>query len=252
IRPVVGNHHVEVRIGLRRERCEHQRELVRLVVGRDHDGGRRSAIGESASHPRLATISSRRPLHEAIMLQGIQALLELSKVDVQIAELEDEQRGLPAARAALDQEREKGAAAIEAAQAAVLAGEQEQRRHEAAVADREALVKKLEGQQHQVKTNDAYKGLLHEIDQARAGISDAETKILEAMEQIESARTALARARAAAKAVDERAAQQERLFTDREASVDQTLGNLRRDRATLVAGVEAPLLQRYDRIATRR
>jgi predicted nucleic acid-binding Zn-ribbon protein len=186
------------------------------------------------------------------LLQGIQALLELSRVDVQIAELEDEKRGRPAARAARVQEREKGLAAVEAAQAAVIAAEQEQRRHEAAVADREALVKKLEGQQHQVKTNEAYKVLLHEIDQARAAISDAETKILEAMEQIESARSALERSRAAAKGTEDRAAQQERMFADRETSLDQTLGNLRRDRAELVGGVDAPLLQRYDRILVRR
>jgi len=186
------------------------------------------------------------------LLQGIQALLELSRVDVQIAELEDEKRGLPAARAALLQEREKGLAAAEAAQAAVIAAEQEQRRHEAAVADREALVKKLEGQQHQIKTNEAYTVLLHEIDQARAAISDAETKILEAMEQIESARGALERARAAAKGTEDRAAQQERIFTEREKSLDQTLGNLRRDRAALVGGVDAQLLQRYDRVAARR
>ena len=186
------------------------------------------------------------------MLQGIQALLELSRVDVQIAELEDEKRGLPAARAALLQEREKGLAAAEAAQAAVIAAEQEQRRHEAAVADREALVKKLEGQQHQIKTNEAYTVLLHEIDQARAAISDAETKILEAMEQIESARGALERARASAKGTEDRAAQQERIFTEREKSLDQTLGNLRRDRAALVGGVDAQLLQRYDRVAARR
>ena len=133
------------------------------------------------------------------MLQGIQALLELSKVDVQIAELEDEKSALPAARAALYQEREKVQAAVEAAQVALIAAEQEQRRHEAAVADREAIVKKLEGQQHQIKTNEAYTVLLHEIDAARAAISDAETKILEAMEGIESARAALDRARAAAK-----------------------------------------------------
>jgi predicted nucleic acid-binding Zn-ribbon protein len=186
------------------------------------------------------------------MLQGIQALLELSKVDVQIVELEDEQRGLPAARAALVQEREKGKAAVEAAQAAVVAAEQEQRRHEAAVADREALVKKLEGQQHQIKTNDAYKVLLHEIDQARAAISDAETKILEAMEGIESARGALERASAAARGLDDRAAQQERVFAQREEAIAQTLGNLRRDRAALVGGVDAAMLQRYDRIAVRR
>ncbi|TMA27883.1 MAG: hypothetical protein E6J87_20940 [Deltaproteobacteria bacterium] len=186
------------------------------------------------------------------MLQGIQALLELSKVDVQIAELEDEKSALPAARAALHQEREKVQAAVEAAQAALIAAEQEQRRHEAAVADREALVKKLEGQQHQIKTNEAYTVLLHEIDAARAAISDAETKILEAMEGIESARAALDRARAAAKGTDDRAAQQERSFAEREKSLDQTLGNLRRDREGLVGGVAAPLLQRYDRIAARR
>ena len=186
------------------------------------------------------------------MLQGVQALLELSRVDVHIAELEDEKSGLPAARAALLQEREKGLAAVEAAQAAVIAAEQEQRRYEAAVADREALVKKLEGQQFQIKTNDAYKVLLHEIDQARAGISDAETKILEAMEQIESARPALERARATAKGTEDRAAQQEQVFADREKSLDQTLGNLRRDRAALAGGVEPPLLARYDRIAGRR
>jgi len=186
------------------------------------------------------------------LLQGIQALLELSRVDVQIAELVDEKGGLPAARAALLQEREKAFAAVEAAQAAVIAAEQEQRRHEAAVADREALVKKLEGQQHQIKTNEAYTVLLHEIDQARAAISDAETKILEAMEQIESARAALDRARSTANATGDRAAHQERVFAEREQSLDQTLGNLRRDRAALVGGVEAPLLQRYDRIAVRR
>jgi uncharacterized protein len=185
-------------------------------------------------------------------MQGIQALLELSRVDVQIAELEDEKSGLPAARAALVAEREKGLTAVEAAQAALVAAEHEQRRHEAAVADREALVAKLEGQQHQIKTNEAYKVLLHEIDQARAAISDAETHILEAMEGIETTRAALERARGGAKGIDERTAQQERVIAEREKSLDQTLGNLRRDREALVAGVDAAQLARYDRIASRR
>lgn len=185
-------------------------------------------------------------------MQAIQALLELSKVDLQIAELEDEKGALPAARTTLVAERTKGLAAVEAAQAALVAAEQEQRRHEAAVADREALVKKLEGQQHQIKTNEAYKVLLHEIDQARAAISDAETRILEAMEGIESCRAELERARAGAKAIDERTAQQERVHAEREKALDEKLGNLRRDREIVVRGVDPAQLARYDRIATRR
>ena len=186
------------------------------------------------------------------MLHGIKALLDLSRVDVQIAEREEERAGLPAARASLAQEREKGLAAVEAAQAAVVAAEQEQRRHEATVADREALVKKLEGQQFQVKTNDAYKALLHEIDLARAGISDAETRILEAMEGIEAMRASLDRARSAAAAIDARAAEQERTLAGREGALDEQLGKLRSDRGELVAGVDAALLQRYAKIASRR
>jgi hypothetical protein len=186
------------------------------------------------------------------MLQGIKALLDLSRVDVQIAAREEERGGLPAVRASLAQEREKGLAAVEAAQAAVVAAEQEQRRHEAAVADREALVKKLEGQQFQVKSNDAFKVLLHEIEQARAGISDAETKILEAMEGIEAMRASLDRARGAAAAIEARAAEQERALAARETALDQELGQLRSDRSGLVGGVDAAMLQRYDRIASRR
>ena len=185
-------------------------------------------------------------------MQGIQALLDLSRVDAQIAELEAEKNGLPAARAALVAERAKGLTAVEAGQVALVAAEQEQRRHEAAVADRETLVKKLEGQQHQVKTNEAYKVLLHEIDQARAAISDAETKILEAMEGIEACRGELERARGMVKGIEERSAQQERVFAEREKALDQSLGNLRRDRESLASGIEAAQLARYDRIASRR
>jgi len=186
------------------------------------------------------------------MLQGIQALLDLSRVDVTIAELEEELAGLPAAREALAAERARGAEAVEAAEAALVEAEQEQRRHEATVADREAQVAKLEGQQHQVKTNEAYTALLHEIDMARAGISDAETHILEAMDRIEAARGDLERAKLAAQSVDQRVAEQERVLTEREQAIDQSLGNLRRERDGLSDGVDATLLQRYARIAARR
>jgi predicted nucleic acid-binding Zn-ribbon protein len=120
------------------------------------------------------------------------------------------------------------------------------------VADREALVAKLEGQQHQVKTNEAYTALLHEIDQARAGISDAETEILEAMEGIEKARADLDRAQAALRGIDERIAQQGQALDDREKSLDQSLGNLSRERDGFATGVDATLLGRYAKIASRR
>ena len=186
------------------------------------------------------------------MLQGIQALVGLSRIDARIAELEEERRGLPAARDALAKERERGASAVAAAEVALREAEQEQRRHEAVLADKEQLAVRLEGQQFQVKTNDAYTALLHEIDAARGAISEAETRILEAMEAIENARASLERARAGAKGAEERIAAEERALADREKSLEQSLGNLQREREAAAQGLDAALLARYAKIATRR
>jgi uncharacterized protein len=186
------------------------------------------------------------------MLQGLQGLVELSRIDVQIAELDVQKAALPATREALLQERARTAAAVEAAEAALGEAEREQRRQEVVVADREAQVAKLEGQQHQIKTNVAYTALLHEIEQARGAISEAETRVLEAMEVIESTRAELERARALAKATEARVAEQGRALDEREKSLDQTLDALRRERTGLADGLDAALLERYAKIASRR
>ncbi len=186
------------------------------------------------------------------MLPGIHALLELSRVDMEIAALEEEKATLPGAREALAVNRSEAAAGVEAAEAALGEAEQEQRRHESVMADREALVAKLEGQQHQVKTNEAYTALLHEIEQAREGISEAETAILEAMEGIEVARAALERAKALLAEADASIAADGAKIDDREKSLDQSLGNLRREREGHASGVDAATMATYERTVARR
>lgn len=186
------------------------------------------------------------------MLEGIQNLVELSRVDVELTKLEKEKAGLPAAREAFAQELEKGAEAIQVAEAALAEAEQEQRRHESAVADQETLIAKLEGQQPQVKTNEAYTALLHEIDAARAAISDAEDHVLEAMEGIETARETLERAKTVARGAEQRVAEQRAAIDERETSLDQSLANLRRERERIAAEVDPALVARYAKIASRR
>jgi len=186
------------------------------------------------------------------MLKGLQGLVDLSKVDVQLAALEEEKAALPAKRAALDEARSASQAAEEAARAAVDVAEQEQRRHEAVAQDKEVLLHKLEGQQHQVKTNEAYTALLHEMDEARAAISEAETRILEAMEAIEEARSEADRAASRAQAARARADEDESALEAREKALEERIAALQRERAGLADGVDATLLARYARIASRR
>ena len=101
-------------------------------------------------------------------------LLELSRLDTQLAALEEDRGALPGRRAAAKQQRGAVEARVAAARDELTKAEAVQRKSEAAVQDQEALLKKLQGQQFQVKTNDAYTALLHEMERAQLAISEAE------------------------------------------------------------------------------
>ena len=91
-------------------------------------------------------------------------------------------------RAAATQQRGASETRLVDAREELTQAEAAQRKSEAAAQDQEALLKKLQGQQFQVKTNDAYTALLHEMERAQAAISEAETHVLEAMEASSMAR----------------------------------------------------------------
>jgi predicted nucleic acid-binding Zn-ribbon protein len=118
--------------------------------------------------------------------------------------------------------------------------------------DQEALLKRLEGQQFQVKSNDAYTALLHEMEHAKQSISDCETRILESMDAIETARSELTAAEAEASATNARLEIEERALDEREKQLAEELSRARASRDDVCVRIEADLLGRYTKIATRR
>ncbi|HEY5658014.1 MAG TPA: C4-type zinc ribbon domain-containing protein [Myxococcota bacterium] len=186
------------------------------------------------------------------MLEGLQSLVDLSQVDVQLADRERERAAIPAKREACAEQRAQAEARLEAAREAVEQAELAQRRSEGEVREHEALLAKLEGQQHQVKTNEAYTALLHEMEQARRAISDAETRILEAMEAIEEAKRTLASGDRDLTAVRERLGQEHRALDERDEQLQKQIAELRQRRDQIAAGLDVKLLDRYERIAARR
>ena len=184
--------------------------------------------------------------------EGLRRLIELQKLDDELAKLEEEQRTLPARREALAAERAAAEQQLTASREAARAAEAGQRQAERDLQDREAAVAKLEGQQHQVKTNEAYTALLREIDHAREAISSCETRILEAMEAVQACHDASAAAEAAAKAAGERAEVGERALLARGGELAARIEALRSERAAASVGIERSLVELYERIATRR
>jgi predicted nucleic acid-binding Zn-ribbon protein len=186
------------------------------------------------------------------VLEGLQSLVDLSQVDMHLAERERELSGIPAKRSACAEERSQVEARLETVREAVAEAEVVQRGAEGDVRDQEALLAKLEGQQHQVKSNEAYTALLHEMEQSKRAISDAETRILEAMEAIEQANRDLASGDRDASAVRERLDREERALDEREQRLQKEISELRQRREEIVGGLDAELLGRYERIASRR
>lgn len=186
------------------------------------------------------------------MLEGLQSLVDLSQVDTHLADRERERSEIPAKRSACAEQRTQAEARLEAAREAVAEAELVQRRAEGEVREQEALLAKLEGQQHQVKSNEAYTALLHEMDQAKRAISDAETRILEAMEAIEQANHDLASGDRDVVALRERLEREEQALDERAQRLQKEISELHQRRDEIARGLDAVLLERYERIAARR
>ena len=186
------------------------------------------------------------------MLQGLTQLLELQRVDDELVSLQTEYDGLPGHRERIEQERSACDEQLAAAKQAVQDADGLLRQAEAALQDQEALLQRLEGQQFQIKSNDAYATLLREMEHARESISEHETKILEHMEAIEQSRGQLAEAEKQVAEARSRLEAERRAIDARDPECTSEIDRLRVLRAELGPGVAKDLLNHYERVAKRR
>jgi predicted nucleic acid-binding Zn-ribbon protein len=186
------------------------------------------------------------------VLEGLRQLIELQKLDDELHRREREQASIPEQRARRQEERTAAESRAEQATQALEAAAHELRQAETALQDREALKTKLEGQQFQVRSNEAYTALLHEIEAATRAISDLETRILEAMDSLEKARGEKASAEKGCEAAVARIEADEQALDAREKALAAETEALQADRQGLCARIEPALLDQYTRVAGRR
>src|SRR6201997_875480 len=115
------------------------------------------------------------------MLPDIENLLKLQETDKEIRRLQDEVAEFPKRVAVIEQKLAGTKAQLEKAQAAVKTDEAARRKYDTAINDLRTKISKYRDQSLDVKTNDQYKALLHEIQFAEKEITAHEDKILELM-----------------------------------------------------------------------
>jgi uncharacterized protein len=186
------------------------------------------------------------------MLPDIDKLLELQVADQEIRKLRDEVAALPKRMAVIEQKLAGTKAHLEKAQAAAKGDEANRKKFEANIKDLQGKISKYRDQSLDVKTNEQYKALLHEIQFAEEEVRLNEDRILEVMVNVEARDKEVKAAEAELKAHTaeiEKEKEEARRVT---AEDQKKLAELNTKRDALRQGISEDILRHYERVAKFR
>ena len=186
------------------------------------------------------------------MLPDVKNLIELQNADREISRLKDEIAALPKRVAAIEQKLAGTKAILEKAKTAVKSDEAARRKYETSIQDLQQRISKYRDQSLEVKTNEQYKALLHEIQFAEQEIRINEDKILELMVNAEARDKEVRAAEAELKAEAAEIEKEKAEARQRTAEDEQQLAEWNAKRDAARASVNPDLLRQYDRVAKYR
>ncbi|HLI63412.1 MAG TPA: C4-type zinc ribbon domain-containing protein [Terriglobales bacterium] len=186
------------------------------------------------------------------MNSDLEKLIALQQIDSRLAALRAEIAALPGEVARIEAKLAGSKAKVEAAQAAIKADESARRKYESDIKDQQEKISKYREQSLKVKTNQEYRALLSEIEQAEQEIARLEDKVLEIMVAADTRKETLKQAEAALKAdiaENEREKEHVRRQTAEDERQAAELGAQRKDLRT---GINDETLRHYDRVLKLR
>src|SRR6202166_1469986 len=186
------------------------------------------------------------------MLLEIENLLHLQEADKEIRRLQDEIAELPKRVAAIEHKLADTKAQLDKAQSAVKADEATRRKHDTTISDLRGKISKYRDQSLDVKTNEQYKALLHEIQFAEKEIAATEDKILELMVNADARDKQVKAAQAELKAEAAEIEKEKEEARKRTAEDEQQLSEWRAKRDQMRASVGEDLLRHYERVSKFR
>lgn len=186
------------------------------------------------------------------MLPDIENLLKLQEADKEIRRLQDEIAELPKRVAAIEQKLAGTKSQLERAQTAVKADEAARKKHDATITDLRGKISKYRDQSLDVKTNEQYKALLHEIQFAEKEIGEIEDKILEIMVNADARAAEVKAAQAELKEETAEIEKEKEQARQRTAEDQKLLAEWNAKRDQLRTGIDEDLLRQYERVSKFR
>lgn len=181
----------------------------------------------------------------------LEKLLILQERDAKRLGLEAQIRAVPRDIAAVEQKIAAEKAAIERAREEMIALELKKKHLETEIGSAEDRLAKYRTQQSQVRKNDEYQALGHEIDTTTGTISGLEEQELEIMYGIDEAKRKFAAAEAELKAGIAGHETRIKTLREREVNLAAELKSVQDEVAVARSPLAAPELKLYDRIASK-
>jgi predicted nucleic acid-binding Zn-ribbon protein len=186
------------------------------------------------------------------MNADLEKLIELEKIDREIARLSEEVSALPGRVALIEARLAEHKDEIEKAKTAIKNNEASRRKHESDIQAAQQKIIKYRGQSSSVKTNEEYRALMHEVEFAEKEIRDSEDKILELMVLLESEEKALKAAEVQLKTEAVEVEKEKAEARTRTAEDEKLLSEFAAKRSELRTGVTDSPLAHYDRVLRAR
>ena len=185
------------------------------------------------------------------MTKLLQNLLDLQGVDIRLHDVRARLATLPKKTAEVDARVAAAKAAVEQSKSSQLNTIKERKKYELDVEQWKERVRKYRDQTSQVKTNEAYKALQHEVEMAEAEIAKAEDRLLEQMVNAEEYDRRVKASEKDLKEVEDAAHGQRAKIDAEKAAAEKEIAALEAERARAVAEIPENLLDHYERIVRK-
>ncbi len=177
--------------------------------------------------------------------------MQVQSVDLRLNDVRARLATFPKKIAELDARIAAARAEVDHSKAAQLATVKDRKKYELDVEQWKEKVRKYKDQTSQIKTNEAYKALQHEVQMAEAEIAKAEDRLLEQMVASEEYDRRIKASEKALKEVEETVRSERRNVESEKAAAEKEFAELNAERERLAAEIPEDLRDHYERIAKK-
>jgi len=183
------------------------------------------------------------------MLADLERLIELQQVDLRLRELSRRIEEFPERRQQAEAELARVRDELARHRNAHTESLKARKKLELDVQQFEERVRKHRGQMYEVKSNEAYRTLQHEVEEEERQKAGAEDRVLEAMIAADELEKEIQTAEAELKQIEQRVTAALRQLDAEQAARNKQAGERGAQRQTLRRGIEEDMLTMYDRIS---